>query len=192
MQTLSPSIDRIGAALKALRQTHGHDAQSADKISLGAKCVHVIVAQLTEEGVRQEDLQPLIDLEASLRQLMAQTQGEGVRNRRNRRPPSDIFLARASAVIDLLIKAGNDENEAAQVVMRRLVAAGVPPPQQGGDARGWKRLLERRNELSQGLGSNHAQLEYKEFTREINAIPVNERVRRVLDEQLWDRRRKSR
>jgi hypothetical protein len=58
MQTLSPSIDRIGAALKALRQTHGHDAQSADKISLGAKCLHVVIAQLTKEGVPQEDLQP--------------------------------------------------------------------------------------------------------------------------------------
>jgi len=192
MQTLSPSIDRIGAALRALRQTHGHDAQSADKISLGAKCLHVIVAQLTEEGVPREDLQPLIDLEASLRQLMAQTQGEGVRNRRNRRPPSDIFLARASAVIDLLIKAGNDENEAAQVVMRRLVAAGVPPPQQGGDARGWRRLLEWRNGISQGFGSQEAKLEYRDFTREIDAIPANERVKRVLEDQLWDRRRKPR
>ena len=192
MQTLSPSIDRIGAALKALRQTHGHDAQSADKISLGAKCLHVIVAQLTEEGVPRVDLQPLIDLEASLRQLMAQTQGEGVHNRRNRRPPSDIFLARASAVIDLLIKAGNDENEAAQRVMRRLVAAGVPPPQQGGDARGWRRLLEWRNGISQGFGSQEAQLEYQDFTRELDAIPANERVKRVLDDQLWDRRRKPR
>src|SRR3990172_417434 len=192
MQTLSPSIDRIGAALRALRQTHGHDAQSADKISLGAKCLHVIVAQLTEEGVRREDLQPLIDLEASLRQLMAQTQGEGVANRRKQRAPSDIFLARASAVIDLLIKAGNDENEAAQIVMRRLMAAGVPPPQQGGDARGWKRLLEWRTELSHGLVSDEAQLEYRDFTREIDAIPANERVRRVLDDHLWDRRRKPR
>ena len=65
MQTHSPTIDRIGAALKALRQTHGH-AQSEDKVSLGAKCLHVILAQLTEEGVPQEDLQPLNDLEASL------------------------------------------------------------------------------------------------------------------------------
>ena len=190
MQTLSPSIDRIGAALKALRQTHGHDAQSEDKISLGAKCLHVIVAQLTEEGLPQEDLQPLIDLEAKLRQLMVQAQGEDVANRRKRRPPSDIFLARASAVIDLLIKAGNDENEAAQMVMRRLVAVGVPPPQKGGDARGWRRLLEWRNEISQGFGSQEAQLEYRDFTREIDAIPANERVKRVLDDQLWDRRRK--
>ena len=192
MQTLSPSVDRIGAALKALRQTHGHDAQSEDKISLGAKCLHVIVAQLTEEGLPQEDLQPLIDLEAKLRQLMVQAQGEGVANRRKRRPPSDIFLARASAVIDLLIKAGHDESEAAQMVMRRLVAVGVPPPEKGGDARGWRRLLEWRNEISQGFGSQEAQLEYQDFGREIDAIPANERVKRVLDDQLWDRRRKPR
>jgi len=87
-------------------------------------------------------------------------------------------------VIDLLIKAGNDESEAAQIVMHRLVAAGVPPPQQGGDARGWRRLLEWRNEISQGFGSQEAQLEYQDFTREIEAIPANERVKRVLDEQL--------
>ena len=46
MQALSPSVDRIGAALKALRQTHGHDAQSDDKLALGAKCLHAITVQL--------------------------------------------------------------------------------------------------------------------------------------------------
>jgi len=95
-------------------------------------------------------------------------------------------------VIDLRIKTGHDESESAQIVMRRLVAAGVPPPQKGGDARGWRRLLEWRNEISQGFGSQEAQLEYRDFTREIDAIPANERVQRVLDEQLWDRRRKPR
>ena len=152
----------------------------------------MILGQLTEEGVPQEDLQPLNDLEASLRQLIAQTQGSGVANRRRRRPPSESLLARSAALIDLLIKAGHDESEAAQIVMRRLVAAGVPPPQKGGDARGWKRLLEWRTELGHGLVSDDAQLEYRDFTREIDAIPANERVRRVLDEQLWDRRRKPR
>jgi hypothetical protein len=123
---------------------------------------------------------------------MAQAQGEGVANRRKRRPPSDALLARGAAVIDLLIKAGSDEGEAAQIVMRRLMTAGVPPPQQGGDARGWKRMLEWRTALIQGIASNEAQLEYQDFTREIDAIPANERVRRVLDDQLWDRRRKPR
>jgi hypothetical protein len=192
MQTLSPSVDRIGAALKALRQTHARDARSEDKISLGAKCLHVIIAQLTEEGLAQEDLQPLLDLEAALGELKAQAQAEGARNRRKRRPPSDVFLARASAVIDLLIKAGKDESEAAQIVMRRLMAAGVPPPEKGGDARGWRRLLEWRNDLLHGVAPKEAELEYQDFTREIEAIPANERVKRVLDEQLWDRRRKQR
>jgi len=192
MQTISPSVDRIGAALKALRQTHGHGAQSEDKTVLGAKCLHVVVTQLAEEGVPQEDLQALVDLEASLRQLMAQTQGEGVANRRKRHPPSESLLARGAAVIDLLMKAGHDESEAAQIVMRRLGAAGVPPPQQGGDARGWRRLLEWRIGLGHGLVSDEARLEYRDFTLEIDAIPANERVRRVLDEQLWDRRRKPR
>jgi hypothetical protein len=59
-------------------------------------------------------------------------------------------------------------------------------------ARGWRRLLEWRNEISRGFGSQEAQLEYRDFTREIDAIPANERVKRVLDEQLWDRRRKPR
>ena len=192
MQALSPSVHRIGAALKALRQTHGYCAQSEDKTLLGAKCLHVIIAQLTEEGVPQEDLQPLLDLEANLRQLMAQTQGECIANRRKRRPPSESLLARGAAVIDLLIKAGHDESEASQIVMRRLVAAGVLPPQQGGDARGWKRLLEWWTKLSHGLVSDEAQLEYRDFGREIDAIPANERVKRVLDDQLWDRRRKPR
>jgi hypothetical protein len=191
MQDLSLSVDRIGAALKALRQTHGHDAQSDDKLALGAECLHAITVQLAEEGLPSEDLQPLIDLEASLRQIIAPTQTESVANRRKRLPPSESLLARASAVIDLLIKAGSDEAEAAQIFMRKLMTAGIPPPQKGGDARGWRRLLEWRTDLGNGLVSEEARQEYLDFAREIEAIPANERVRRVLDERLWDRRRKS-
>jgi hypothetical protein len=152
----------------------------------------VIVDQLAEEGVPQEDLQPLIALEGSLRQLMAQTQGAGLANRRKQRSPSEVLLARGAAVIDLLIKAGSDEGEAAQIVMRRFVAAGIPAPQQGGDARGSKRLLEWRAQLTHGLVSSEAQEEYRDFTRELDTIPANERMRYVLDEQLWNRRRKPR
>jgi hypothetical protein len=192
MQTPSPSADRIGAALRALRRAHASDEPGSDPVALGAKCLHAVVAQLAEEGVSQEDLQPLNDLEARVRQFMAQTQRAGVANRRKQRPPSDLLLARGAAVIDLLIKAGADESESAQTVMRRLMAVGVPPPKQGGDARGWRRLLEWRAAILQGCGSSEAQQEYRDFTREIDAIPADQRVRRVLDEQLWDRRRKPR
>jgi hypothetical protein len=127
-----------------------------------------------------------------LQRLKTQGRAEGIAERRSSRPPSDLLLARASAVIDLLIKAGYNENQAAQTVMRLLMTAGVPAPVKGGDARGWKRLLEWRIDFVHGVGSAEAIAEYQDFTREIEAIPANERVKRVLDEQRWDRRRKPR
>jgi hypothetical protein len=191
MHSRSPSVDRIGAALKALRQTHVHDLHPEDELSFGVKCLHVVTAQLKEEGLPKEDLQPLIDLEARLRQTLAPAQ-KTAPNRRKRRAPSEALLARTSALIDLLIKGGSREAEAAQLVMRRLMAAGIPPPKKGGDARGWKRLLEWRTKLGNGLVSDAARQEYLDFTREIEAIPPAERVQRVLDRRVWDRRRKAR
>ncbi len=192
MQTLPPSVDRLGAALRALRQAYAGGPDTGDKTALGAKCLHVLIAHLAQEGVPQEDLQPLVDLETSIDALKSQAQGQVNANRRRRKPPSDILLARLSAVIDLMVKGGYDEAEAAQLVTRRLLAVGVPPPQQGGDARGWKRLLAWRENLSHGIGSADAKDEYRDFTRDIEAIPATERLKRVLDEQLWDRRQKPR
>jgi len=191
MHPRSPSVDRIGAALKALRQTHAHDLHPEENLSLGVKCLHAVTAQLAEEGLPKKDLQPLIDLEARLRQMLAPGQ-ETAPNRRKRRAPSEALLARTSALIDLLIKGGSREAEAAQLVMRRLMAAGIPPPKKGGDARGWKRLLEWRTDLGNRLVSGAARQEYLDFTREIEAIPPAERVQRVLDWRVWDRRRKAR
>ena len=94
---------------------------------------------LVEEELAKEDLQPLIELEAVLRQ---QQSGGSARERRRRgRAPSEAMLARVAVVIDLLVKAGYGEAVAAQLIIRKLLAAGVAPPRQGGDARGWKRLL---------------------------------------------------
>ena len=56
METISPSVDRIGAALRALRRAHESDQPGNDPVLLGAKCLHAVVAQLGEEGVSQEDL----------------------------------------------------------------------------------------------------------------------------------------
>lgn len=191
MQTHSPSADRIGAALKAVRRAHAQGSRGEDKLALGAKLLHVLIAQLAEEGVAPEDLQPLVELEELLHALKEQNPVVAI-DRRKRRPPSEVLLARASTVIDLLIKGGHDENQAAQTVMRLLMAAGVPAPQQGGDARGWKRLLEWRTALVHGLVSPEALQEYENFRTQVDSIPAPERVRRVLDEQLWNRRRKPR
>ena len=173
MQHLSPTVDRIGAALRALRNAHAPGDE--DETALGVKCLHAIVGQLAEEGLRKQSAQA-----AEAKQP----------ERRKQRPPSEVFLARVAAVVDLLVKAGADEGEAAQIVMRWLLAAGVPAPAQGADARGWKRLLAWRQRLLHGLVSDEAKEEYREFTQQLDAIPANERVRRALDERLWDRRYK--
>jgi hypothetical protein len=52
--------------------------------------------------------------------------------------------------------------------------------------------LEWRTDLGNGLVSAAAQEEYQDFTRQLEAIPANERLKRVFDEYLWDRRRKPR
>ena len=95
-------------------------------------------------------------------------------------------------MIDLLVKAGYGEAVAAQLIMRKLLAAGVAPPRQGSDARGWKRLLlwAGRSELRLGLGRGQDRV--SGLAHELETIPAVERVRRVLDEQLWDCRRKRR
>ena len=190
METVSPSADRIGAALRALRKMHGQDPE--DKASLGIKCLHAVITQLAAEGVSAEDLQPLADLDSLVRDSKTKPVTPSQRERRRSLAPSPILLARAAAVIDLLVKSGQEESEAAQAVMRRMVIAGVPPPTQGGDARGWRRLLEWRNHMLQGFGPDDTIQEYKAFAREIEAIPPGERVARVLDERLWDRRRSPR
>jgi hypothetical protein len=58
METVSPSAGPIGAALRALRQTQ----DAGDVTSLGVKCLCAVIAQLAEEGIAPEDLQPLADL----------------------------------------------------------------------------------------------------------------------------------
>ena len=197
--TLTPNAERLSAALKALRLKHDHDGKQDDKKDLAVKCLRVVLAQLFEEGVPQDELQPLIDLQAELMQkpqeLMQKPQETGApagRERRRGTGPSETLLARASAVIDLLVKAGYDEGEAAQIIMRRLIASGVPAPVKGGDARGWKRLLEWRADLVYGLASEEGKAEYEGFTRELERIPAGERVQRVLEDKMWDCRHKPR
>jgi hypothetical protein len=192
MQTLSPSLNRLGASLRALRQAYAGGLDRTDKTTLGTKCLQVVIAQLAQEGLPPRDLQPLVDLEKSVETLKAQAQGQSIASRRRRRPPSEALLARLAAVIDLLVSGGYDEAEAAQLVTLEMLAAGIPLPQQGSDARGWKRLLAWRANLSHGVGSRAAKDEYRDFTRDIEAIPTHERLKRVLDEQLWDRRREPR
>jgi len=169
--------------------THEQDGNHSDKKDYAAKCLKVVLAQMFDDGVPQELLQPLIDLQAGLGHKAQPADAPGERERRRNRGPSETLLARVSAVIDLLVRAGYEESEAAQIIMRRLIASGVPAPVKGGDARGWKRLLKWRADLLYGRTSEEGKAEYDGFTADLEKIPAGERVQRVLDERMWDCRR---
>src|SRR5665811_1575733 len=125
METLSPSADRIGAALRALRRAYS--AETGDKTSLAIKCLQAVIAELEADGVSAEDLQPLADLEglvaggehAAASPSPSPTEPE--RDRRHSSAPSETLLARAAVLIDLLVRSGQDESEAAQSVMLSLI-----------------------------------------------------------------------
>jgi hypothetical protein len=180
-------MDRLRAALRALRQTDN----GQNELQLGDKCLAVVIDHLQQEGLSPDELAPLAAVHAALQRPATAPQTPDER-RRHGRGPSEALLARVSAVIDLLVKAGYDESEAAQAIMRRLIAVGVAPPRSGGDARGWKRLLAWRSHLLHGNASEEARDAYDSFVQQIEAIPPQERVRAVFSEQLWDRRRKPR
>ena len=137
-----PSLSGLATCARSLGRSHRRRAEGAladarawlperGQLTLGLKCLHAVTAQLADEGIPKEDLKPLLDLEAKLRQMSAPAHSETVSNRRKRRPPSEVLLARVAALIDLLIKAGSDEVEAAQIMMRKLVAPAFPRRNRG-------------------------------------------------------------
>jgi len=110
------------------------------------------------------------------------------RERRKGEPPSDALLARVCAVIDLLVASGLSEEGAAQVMTRRMIAGRVSAPKKGQAPTGWKRLLAWKAELQDGLRPLDAMDEYRSFAAQIEKIPAQERVERVLEDELWNRR----
>jgi hypothetical protein len=110
------------------------------------------------------------------------------KERRKGEPPSDALLARVCAIIDLLVASGLSEEGAAQVMMRRMIAGGASAPKTGNAPTPWKRLLAWKAELQDGLRPLDAMDEYRSFAAQIEKIPAQERVERVLEDELWNRR----
>jgi hypothetical protein len=92
----------------------------------------------------------------------------------------------------LLVASGMSEEGAAQVMTRRMIAGGVSAPKKGHAPTGWKRLLAWKAELQDGLSAPGALDEYRDFAAQIDRIPPQERVERVLGDELWNRRRSPR
>lgn len=172
---------------------NAYDPLAGDKLPMWADYVEDLTGYLRRHGMREQELTPLADLQQALRfgvkdQDLEREIEDVVDGRAGTPPPSDAILARASAVIDLLVLEGKTVDEAAQTVIRKLMAAGINPPGPGSDSRGWKRLVDWRKRLRGGAINPAVVTEYRRFRTAVAEIPTRERLNRVLSERLWDRR----
>jgi hypothetical protein len=77
-----------------------------------------------------------------------------------------------------LVEYGLSEEGAAQVMMRRMIAAGVSAPKMG----------TAPADFQKGLMGDESKREFENFAASIESIPPHQRVERVLEEGLWNRR----
>lgn len=115
----------------------------------------------------------------------------GIYNREGRRgemKASEDLLARASAIIDLLVQSGDSPEHASQVITRQLLSVGIQLPECGGDARAWKRLMNWRNTLIHYKRSGPAWDVYCAFNEQLAHIPPEKRIQMAVGERLWDQR----
>jgi len=115
----------------------------------------------------------------------------GIYNRDGRRGEmraSEDLMARASAIVDLLVHSGNSPENACQVITRQLLSVGIQLPESGGDARAWKRLMNWRNALIHYKRSGRAWDVYCAFKEQLADIPPEKRIRMAVGERLWDQR----
>jgi hypothetical protein len=108
--------------------------------------------------------------------------------RRGEVKASEDLMARACAIIDILVQSGQSPDHSAQTITRQLLAVGIQLPECGGDVRAWKRLLNWRNQLIHYTRAGQAWDDYCSFKEELAHIPPDRRLRVAVGERLWDQR----
>lgn len=108
--------------------------------------------------------------------------------RRGEMRASEDLMARASAIVDLLVHSGDSPEHACQVITRQLLSVGIQLPESGGDARAWKRLMNWRNALIHYKRSGRAWDVYCAFKEQLAHIPPEKRIQTAVGERLWDQR----
>lgn len=121
----------------------------------------------------------------------APAQNSGPYDRDGRRgevKASEDLMARACAIIDVLVQSGQSPDHSAQTITRQLLGVGIQLPECGGDVRAWKRLLNWRNTLIHYTRSGPAWDAYCSFKEQLAGIPPEQRLRLVVGEHLWEKR----
>lgn len=112
--------------------------------------------------------------------------------RRGEMKASEDLMARACAIIDVLVQSGQSPEQAAQVITRQLLSVGIQLPEHGGDSRAWKRLDNWRNNLIHHKRSGPAWDVYCAFREQLAHIPPEKRLQMAVGERLWDQRKQQR
>jgi len=95
-------------------------------------------------------------------------------------------------VIDLLIASGLDEGAAREAVAQRLIVADIPLPRDREKTSSWPKHLREQGEfLRNVVPTKEATSEYEGVVTAIGAIAPHERVRWVLENEVWDRRKRT-
>lgn len=185
------------------------------------KLVTETVESLAERGIEADELAPLMELRRVVRSLDAvvpATQAPATPSnaaaapklfaaqtepayKLGTAPPSDKrrdsveastnLLARASAIIDVMVQSGQTPEHAAQIITRQLLSVGIKLPEYGGDARAWKRLYHWRNTLIHHKRNGQAWDAYCAFRDELASIPPDQRLRQAVGGRLWDQRQEN-
>jgi hypothetical protein len=88
-----------------------------------------------------------------------------------------------------LIASGLSEDVATQAIVQRMMEAGVRLPENEDAGSLWKRIKSLRVAFQKGAATDDTFREYQNVVAAIESLPPDERVERVLGNELWDRRR---
>ena len=181
-----------------------------------AGLVEETIRTLYDKGIAAADLAPLVKLHDAVKtpsapsaapappavsatpappapatMQTATTEPSGPYDRDGRRgevKASEALMARASAIIDVLVQSGQTPDHSAQTVTRQLLAVGIQLPECGGDVRAWQRLLNWRNQLIHYARAGQAWDDYCAFKEQLADIQPDKRLRVAVGERLWDQR----
>jgi hypothetical protein len=157
----------------------------ADKKQLLTGYIELIIRSLLANGLEYRNVLPLIDVLALIDALGGPAAWRAQRSPHSH--PSPAVLARASAVIDLLIKHGRSEEAAAQILAQQMREAGVNLPKDRSGTRGWQGLRQWRRRLLKSKNPEAGWTEYERFTHALSKLRAP-RAQTALNQRIWDLR----
>lgn len=187
--TLSTGSDDILAKIEAVATVLSSSSSPQVKEALRRDYLDLVAHFLASQGRGHQLAVPLLDLVTAIDDQLPAKPAPTADRREGLRDASDELLARASAVVDVLISAGYSQDHACQVVTRQMISRGVRPLQ-GGDARAWRNLQAWRQKLL----AKRDTLEFRIYAafKEGLLTQHGSNVASIVSHQaVWDRRAKA-